>query len=286
MDRLRQIVGRCLLVTAVAAAPGCLTCCHPIVPPPPALLETCHELPKGCRAHVYIFLMRGLDPLDCANLTGLCNYVHTLGFLQTYSGYAYHRGCFQNEIERIRQEDPDARIVLIGHDIGAGVVCSLAHELRDKGVGVDLIVYLAGHGMECEAAEVGGGPRVVNVVAGSALWPTPAVAGAEDCREDAGAYAAPTHKLTLELLAHELNALALTVPVVQPAQPAALPEIEEAPTPRPVRAPVVSGSRDEWDFLKPVSRLRTSGGQPDVAVPPAARPAGEEPGKQNVVLRP
>jgi hypothetical protein len=285
MDRLRTLLGRCLLLAAVAAGPGCLTCFNPITPPPPGLLEPCHELPRDCRTHVYIFLMRGLDPLDCANLTGLCNYIHTLGFLQTYTGYPYHRICFRHEIERIHQEDANARIVLIGHDIGAGVVCSLARDLREEGIGVDLIVYIAGHGMECGPAAVGG-THVINVVAGTALWPTPAVAGATAVQAEAGAYAMPSQRTTLELLASELLALAQTVPFVKPALPAVPPEIEEAPKPRPVQGPVTAGPRDAWDFLKPVSRLRLHGEQPEAGPPPAAPPAREEPGKQNVVLRP
>ena len=76
----RHRVRRSLLAGMVLGASGCMNFIHPVGTPPPEQAECCRSLPKCGRDHVYIFLVHGMDPLDYANLNGLCDFIHELGF--------------------------------------------------------------------------------------------------------------------------------------------------------------------------------------------------------------
>ena len=74
----RRGVSACLLAAALIAAPGCLSFVHPIDPAIPELADPCRMLPKCARDHVYILFVHGMDPADCANLSGVRDYVQAL----------------------------------------------------------------------------------------------------------------------------------------------------------------------------------------------------------------
>jgi hypothetical protein len=246
-------LARWLVAAGLLGSPGCLCGLHHLDAPPPALAEPCQALPKCARDHVYVFLVHGIDPLDCANLEGLRDYIRQLGFHQTYYGQLYHTGYFRKEVHRIHADDPNARFVLIGFSFGANAVRDLAHALHAEGVNVDLLVYLGGntlHNTPHDQPENAG--RLVNVLAHGSVWDGDTLDRAENIQiGDVWHFGSPTHPATVQALAHELAAVAATVPVTAP-EPA--PEAETAPMPRPLTAPPPEHGAD-WDFLKPVNHL-------------------------------
>ena len=93
-----KTVFQLILVGLLTGAGGCLSCLNPVHPPDEALIQPCHELPKYCRDHVYVFFLNGFDPINYGNLTGIREYVDTLGFHKTYYGQLYHVSYFADEI--------------------------------------------------------------------------------------------------------------------------------------------------------------------------------------------
>jgi hypothetical protein len=272
--RWRNVLARGVLLAGLIGSPGCFRHLHPVEPPPPPCVEACQEIPKCCRDHVYIFLVQGIDFVDCANLKGLRCYLNQLGFKQTFECQLYHGPCIEREMAVIHRCDPDARFVLIGFSFGANEVRDIAHHVRAAGIGIDLLVYLGGNTLaNCPYDRPVNACQVLNILARGCIWNGATLDHAVNVHEpDVGHFGTPTHPHTLELLTCELLALAGSVPYYVP-EVAPLPElIEEAPTPRPV-PPEAPRERDEWDFLKPVSRLKRP--RP-VAPEPTPRPVPEK----------
>jgi hypothetical protein len=233
-----------LLVLSLLAA-GCLTasgcvCIHPIEPPP-EVHTVCKAYPPCCRDHVYVFMVHGMDPFDWANLTGVRDYIQDLGFRKTYYGQLYHVTKFEKEIRRVRAEDPSARFVLIGFSFGANVVRYLANSAKDDGIPIDLLVYFGGNTLNNEAYDQPeNAARIVNILASGCIWNGAWMDRAENIHEvDVWHFGSPSHPYTLRVLAHELSEVSSHVQVV-----------DDGPAPPPASYP------GEWDFLKPVSRLK------------------------------
>jgi hypothetical protein len=243
-----------LVAVALLAGSGCLNFCHPL---PPVTKEQAAEsaaLPDGCRNHVYVFLIHGLDPLDAANISGLCDYLHALGYLKVYYGQLYHLWYFQRELARVHKEDPDARFVLIGFSFGANMVREVAQEARAEQCVIDLMVYLGGNTLEDVPYDRPDNVlKFVNILAAGCIWNGADMEGAENLHvTDIFHFGSPTHQQTLEVLRRELPLVAARVPLTARAvEPFPLDESERGPTPRPVQEPQARGPRDEWDFLKP-----------------------------------
>jgi hypothetical protein len=214
---------------------------HPIEPPPGQVLALCNAPPACCHDHVYVFLVHGLDPLDYANLTGVRDYIQSLGFHKTYYGQLYHGRKYSKEIRRIHEEDPEARFVLIGFSFGANVVRYLANSVREDGIPIDLLVYFGGNTLKNEAYDQPDNVvRVINILASGAIWNGAWMDRAVNIHEvDVYHFGSPSHPYSVELLTRELADVALRVPAV-----------EDGPAPPPATG--------EWDFLKPVSRLKAA----------------------------
>jgi hypothetical protein len=252
----RQILRYSVLAAGLFTAPGCLSFVHPVAPPEPGLTEPCGEIPQECKSHVYVFLVNGLDPGNCANLNGLRDYIQSLGFTKTYYGQLYHAWYFDDELHRLHHEDPEARFVLIGFSFGANVVCAMANSAKEENIPIDLLVYAGGNTLEnTEYCHPSNAMHITNILASGCIWNGTELDGAEELRvPDVHHFGSPCHAATVEMLLRELPVVAARVPVIVKAPaPPRFPD-EEAPTPRPVtRAP--DGPADDWDFLKPVSRL-------------------------------
>jgi hypothetical protein len=229
----------CLLAAAGLAAPGCMGCLHPVEPLTPETRTACKAYPSCCRDHVYVILIHGMDPLDYANLQGVRDYVQELGFRKTFYGQCYHTAKFAKEMHRIHAEDPDSRFVLIGFSFGANMARYLANVAKDDGIPIDLLVYFGGNTLKNEAYDQPDNvARVVNILASGAIWNGAWMDRAENIHEpDVYHFGTPSHPYSVELLTHELGEVASRVPVV-----------EDGPPPPPAEG--------EWDFLKPVSRLK------------------------------
>jgi hypothetical protein len=237
----RESVIHLTLAGLLAGVGGCCSCFNPVDPPAEPVIQTCHELPKYCRDHVYVFFMNGFDPVNYGNLTGIREYVDTLGFHKTYYGQLYHVGYFADEMKQIHKEEPDAHFVLVGFGCGARQIRCLAEKVNAEGISVDLMVYLDGKlpdGMGLE-----NGPVVGTIHDGNL---TPASAG-----PNLWLFGNPTKHQTVEMLGQQLMHIACTIPVMEPPEPEQLPFPREEPTPRPVKRQVPS-KNSEWDFLKPV----------------------------------
>jgi hypothetical protein len=232
-----------------------MCCLHPIDPVKPELAETCLAHPRCSREHVYLFFVHGMDPFDYANLEGVRDYVQSLGFCKTYYGQLYHTSQFEQVIQRVHREDAEARFVLVGFSFGANMVRNIAQAVGQDDVWIDLIVYLGGNTLKDEPRDqpdnVG---RIVNILAQGCIWNGDTMQRAENIQvKGVWHFGSPTHPYTLELLARELAVVASHVPVVQRPEPP--PWEETAPTPRPLSQRKAAAPREEWNFLKPVSRL-------------------------------
>ncbi len=259
MERLQQwrrLLGSCLVAASVTTLGGCLSFCHPIQPPATELVQPCQALPDCCRGQVYIFLINGLDPLDLTNLTGVRDHLQALGFRKTYYGQLYHTAYFEKEIRRIHQEEPEARFVLLGFSLGANMVRNIAHHVKSEGIDIDLLIYCGGNTLEnIPEDRPENAHRIVNILASGCIWNGAWLDGAENVHAvDVFHFGTPSHPRTLEILDRELAVVATAVPIIHEAETAPSPTLEEAPTPRPVKAQA-SARRDEWDFLKPDTAL-------------------------------
>jgi pimeloyl-ACP methyl ester carboxylesterase len=229
------------LAAALAAGPGCSTLSHDVGHPSSDQLAYSACLPPACRNHVHVFFVHGLDPLDWANLSGVRDYLHSLGYVKTHYGQLYHTPSFEKELLHVHEEDPDARFVLIGFSFGANMVRNLALAAKEADIPIDLLVYLGGNTLK-------NGPedhpdnvlKLVNILATGWIWNGDTFDNAENVNySDRWHFGSPSHPYTLEMLGRELAVVAARVPFVDPG----LPKPEEG---RPaVQLP------DGWDFLEP-----------------------------------
>jgi hypothetical protein len=235
-------------------ATGCLSFVHPVDKASPEQGAACASLPDWSRNRVHVFLIHGLDPLDLANLEGVRDYIISLGFLKTYYGQCYHQKRFRDAIRRIHQEDPQARMVLVGFSYGACMVRDLAHAIAEDGITIDLVVYLSGSFFEDKpGTSPPNADRVVNIRAVGGVFTFTDLDNAENIPYDHVLhFGSPSRPQTLELLARELAEVAARVPIMMPAE---LPRLlEEAPRPRPLHEMPPADDQatpGEWKFLEP-----------------------------------
>jgi hypothetical protein len=237
-EKPSMTVSALILAGLLAGAGGCC-CLNPVHPPDETLIQPYHELPKYCRDHVYVFFLNGFDPVNYGNLTGIREYVDTLGFHKTYYGQLYHVSYLAGEIRKIHQEEPEAHFVLVGFGRGAREIRSLAERANREGATIDLLVYLDGKlppnlGLE-------NGPVVGRFRDNST---------APSSESDLWLFGNPTESKTLELLGQQLLQIALSIPIVGQPEPELLPPPMDEPTPKPVK-PQAAFRNGEWDFLKP-----------------------------------
>jgi hypothetical protein len=267
-----------LLALTLPAGPGCLSFINPVEPATTSQAAPCKALPEYCRNRVYIFFIQGIDPLCCGNFRGLHDYVQSLGFIKTYYGYLHHISYFHKEICRLHKEDPDARFVLIGFNLGASSARDLANEVHGEGVTIDLLVYLGSHPLtNCPENRPEHVLRVINIQGSGWLVEGDSIDGAENIHlDDAWHLGAPGHLHTLHTLAEELTLVASRVPFIE--HKVSMPWIEQAPAPTPLPSPH-AGPRDEWDFLKPIEGL------PQPRLLPDPKPVPRSPAPQTAPLR-
>jgi hypothetical protein len=254
--RFWRILARSLLLAGWTLSTGCVSLkqLYPLADPPPEALHPCQELPRCVRDRVVIFLLAGLDPLDCADLSGLRQFLVSRGFSQVYFGQPYHSACFTGEIQRLHSGDPERRFVLIGHGAGAGVVRGMAHVLKRDGIVIDLLVYLDGGLSNVPRNRPDNVCRLINIRAAGLCRGALLIDADNVDVPDACHFTLPGHSATVQTLTDALLHLAGSIPYEAPAEPEMPHALSEAPTPRPTlaQAPL---PRDEWDFLKPVTRL-------------------------------
>jgi hypothetical protein len=137
-----RTIGMIVALGVLGGASGCVGCLQPSPHPTPAVLAAGGDIPEQCRDHVYIFVVNGLDPANIADLRGMCNYVHELGYRHIEHGQMYHVFAFARKIRRIHQVDPEARFVVIGYSMGVSVSRYLVQRVKNEGIAIDLALYL------------------------------------------------------------------------------------------------------------------------------------------------
>ena len=243
------------LALAMGLQAGCLSFCHPVDPLPPEEVRDTFELPTGCKNRVYVFLLDGVDPLDIANMAGLQEYLHSLGYIKTYYGLPFHAFYYAKEIAAIHKREPNARFALMGFSYGAGLVRDLARDLGKQGIEIDLLVYVDGGRLSSQA--LGRPPnvrKVVNILAFDRDDETE-IPEAENRRyDDVWHFGTVTHPDTLRMLVRELAEVALRVPLTTHI-PSAPPPNGVLPAPRPapemLPPPTPNVKRDGWKFIRP-----------------------------------
>src|SRR5947209_16960549 len=94
----RRLSALALLVLVVPLS-GCFgPVVHPICSDAHQREQHPGALPECCRHHVYVFAIHGVDPFDCANLSGVCAHLREEGYIKTWYGQCYHAWWFAHEI--------------------------------------------------------------------------------------------------------------------------------------------------------------------------------------------
>ncbi len=275
--RRGRVFGALVLAVGLAAAPGCLTLNSNLSPLPPECVEACEAVPGCCRGKVYVFLVNGLDPLDLGHVAEVRAALIRAGFTKVYDGQLYHAGWFAGEMRRLRSEEPGVRFVVVGFGAGVEAARWLAGSVAADGIDLDLLASVDAPVWSSAPAQRPANVRQTLSVHGRPLFSPTNWRADTDVEVPVGglSYAAP-HPFTISQLATELAAVAGMVPAppVKPLEPLA----DDLPTPRPTAARA-DGPRDEWDFLKPVARLR------EAITPTAGEPAPTAPAGERTVAR-
>jgi hypothetical protein len=216
--RWRRVLVLCLVALGLASSSGCMSGLHAVDPAKWELINQCQAGPPGTRDHVHIFFVHGIEMVDVANLHGVQQYCHSLGFYHTYVGEMYHTGRFINDIRAIHQSDPEARFVLVGFSFGANKVRNIARAVKDDGICIDLLIYLGGNTLHnTPEDQPENAARIINILATGWIWNGDTMERAENIHVDGvWHFGSPTHPRTLEVLASELAAVVAQEPVTQP----------------------------------------------------------------------
>jgi hypothetical protein len=207
-------------------------------------------LPQAARGSVYVFLINGADPLELGNLSGVRDYLNCLGFGKIYYGQMHHTSWYREEMHWIRQDNPEARILVVGFERGCDAARKLVKKAQEEGIVTDELILLDPVSHSHPRPEEFSG-RVVLVTRNRFLGLSTAPEGSENyLLEKVGRYSIPTHPAVLELIASRMMEMASQVPIISTSYTETPPFVELAPTPRPVTANKLE-VEDEWDFLKP-----------------------------------
>lgn len=216
--RRKSALALCLLAGFVCWRPGMAA-----AQPMPA-----EAVPECNREHVYVYMVNGLTVLPhiygSMNQAGPTLTQH--GYCHNQTATHYYRWSFQDNIRCVHRCDPQARIVLIGYSIGAGVVHSIAHTLDKEGIPVALMVYLDGHTFVNNFHQRPCNVERIVCITSSAHFLRGCAVPEADCLEeiaDSRHLSVPKKDATLQILLRELDAVAATVAPVAPPEQGATP---------------------------------------------------------------
>jgi hypothetical protein len=206
----------------------------PLQAPAMSLGEMCQAVPPCCRDRTHVFFLNGIDWPGFSNLQGLCDYLRAAGFRNVTWGSMFDGSAFRTRICRIRECDPDARVVLLGYSYGANRARSLMHALAEDGVHVDLLIYLGGDTIwDCERSRPANACRILNIT-GHGFWAYgfgflcrgDNIAGAENLRLSTYHLGLPSHPETVEAVVRAVVETAQSGPDPGPSTAApVLPEL-------------------------------------------------------------
>jgi hypothetical protein len=181
---------------------------HPMQPPRPEFEQLALAVPQEARDRTYMFFLNGLDPYWLANFGGMSQYMKTLGYSNAYCGHMSQRELFRTKIGQVRQQDPQARIVIVGYSAGAVVARTLANELKTDKQRIDLLVYLGGDTLkDGDRSRPDNVTRILNITAhgfaftgGDLIFRGVDIKGASNHRLDLRHFMLPTRPEVMELL--------------------------------------------------------------------------------------
>lgn len=122
-------------------ASGCVTCHHEALQEALCPTDPC-EATCIHRGRVHLVFVNGCDLLNLSGLCDLRSAVNAAGFSKVHIGQVVHTLTLKDEIRKIHCNDPDARFVVVGFDLGAGEAEKLATYAADVGAAVDAVVLL------------------------------------------------------------------------------------------------------------------------------------------------
>ena len=225
------------------------------------------DLPTQCRNEVHVFMMHGLTPSTDCGLNALRLKLGDNGFAKVGMGELCHAGWVKSEIDCIRRNDPDARFVLLGYDLGAATAVSLSRDLAAKGIPVEAVVLLDPMGCSAEPC----GARTLLITSGMGIASVPH--SGRVVVATASHFGLPAHPTTVAVITDLLSDIA-----TQNCEPP-LEMIPGHNDPNAVaRRASNQQSGGEWGFLSDRGPVRAIGARV------TAQPAPSAPGA--VVLKP
>ncbi|HUR54429.1 MAG TPA: hypothetical protein VMZ71_09875 [Gemmataceae bacterium] len=200
MSGKRWLTGLVVAISATNA--GCISCDHAAHKSALDAGPVC-EVPACERQKVYVFMLNGLAPTASCGLDGLRVKLAEQGFPKIGCGQVFHAAWAADEMKRILCDNPDARFVLLGYDLGGGAAAKLAQQSVQAGLPVDALVLLDPKG---KASMTPSGVRTLLITSGAGLPPTPHTESV--IIPDVGHFRLPTHPKTLALVCNLLNEVA------------------------------------------------------------------------------
>jgi pimeloyl-ACP methyl ester carboxylesterase len=233
-----------LLPVLAMVLAGCATCpsraWHDAHAP---LAET--DVPASQRTRVVTFIIGSENILDALGLSRLEATLRDQGYTKIYRGGLGQVGAFSRDLRQLVNDDPDVRIVLVGHHLGARAATSLASQPEFASFVAALV--LMDPLMVASTAEVK--PQTEVVVVRSHGWSENHYLGQRTYElPGIGQFDLPTHPLTADALVSVVNGVANRIPWHQSILPYTPLDDPSNPTvPAAESRPTNLGP--EWDFL-------------------------------------
>lgn len=149
----------------------------------------------------YVYVLNGADPFHWSGMDCLADRLRSSGFLRTKFGEWYDMGSFEAEYRKVRAENVNARVVLIGFDLGAYMVRASANRLIQDGFEVAMIGYIGGECLtDTEYTRPAAAGRVVNVIGKSLLSKAPTLNNAANVKLPVMTCSLPSRPETFDAL--------------------------------------------------------------------------------------
>jgi hypothetical protein len=203
------------------------------------------ELPTCLRNQVYVFALSGVNPVEAMSLGSLRDQLNRRGYAKVGTGQTVYAEWVASEMRRIKAEEPDAVVVLIGTEGAAGTTMRLAEKANAE----DLpLAGVAIFDRKSNKRVTVNNTRIITI-------PNTSISSGE----------------SVGIVAEFLNEIAMTTP--HPKIVETPSTYEFAPEPRPTLSP---GPSPEWAFLfdhgSPTQVVApnevTRGGKPQAATIP------------------
>lgn len=166
------------------------------------------ELSSTRDFETYVYVVNGADVIHVAGMKKLADRIRRSGYPHTKFGEWYDMASFEAEFRKIRAECLNARVVLIGYDLGAYMVRAAANRLVRDGFPVAMVGYVGGEGLtNTEYSRPTGVPRVVNVTGKGLLMKATSLDGSANVNVPVMSYSLPSRPETFHALYMGLTGL-------------------------------------------------------------------------------